>query len=83
MKEIYLIIKKEYLQKIINNEKKIEYREIKPFYIKKFENISIPFIIKFQAGYNKNALSKNVIINKVKKDIKNSMYELYIEKILD
>lgn len=80
MQTTNLIIKKCWLDKILSGEKKIEYREIKPYYYR-LEKLNTPFVCVLQNGYSKNCLKVEIIINKIIKNIKTNNYELHIHKI--
>jgi hypothetical protein len=51
MKILHLTLKKKWFDMIASGEKKEEYREIKPYWIKRLNNKSYD-VIKFRNGYN-------------------------------
>ena len=61
-----LPIKKKWLDMILSGEKKEEYREIKPYWNKRFKSQGYPdtanMIVKLRAGYRKNAPAAKVIV---------------------
>ena len=45
-------IEREWLARIIAGTKKIEYRQIKPYWTKRFEKVSVPFELRLLNGMN-------------------------------
>jgi len=84
MRTITTTIKREFLAAIVARKKKIEYREIKPYWTQRFTGIMLPFKLRLINGMDKKAPECTVLINKITiagqygKD-----YELHIRKVLD
>lgn len=75
-------IRREPLALIINGKKKIEYREIKPYWTERFKGIEFPFELRLRNGMDKPVPEVTVLIKKIKKDGRNGVYELHIGKVL-
>jgi hypothetical protein len=65
MKRITTTIKREWLSKIIRGVKKIEYREVKPYWSKRLEGIECPFELRIINGMSKTAPEAILRIDKV------------------
>ncbi len=55
MDKITATIKRRFLAEIVAGTKKIECREIKPYWTKKFDVVTCPFILRLINGMKKNA----------------------------
>ena len=53
-------LKKIWYEKIKNGEKVIEYREVKPYWTKRFSKYNIPCECQFRLGYTKEYLTATV-----------------------
>jgi len=96
MKILHLILKKKWFDEILAGTKKIEYREIKPYWTKRlFDDEGKPKkfdVIEFRNGYSKDARKmrvefKGVRIGVLKGDVmgwKKGMrvYEIFLGKIV-
>jgi hypothetical protein len=84
MRTLATTIKREFLAAIVARTKKIEYREIKPYWTLKFSGIMLPFKLRMINGMTKNAPEVTVLINKITIDgPQGKDYELHIRKVLD
>lgn len=83
MDKITTTIKRPYLAQIINGTKKIEYREMKPYWKKRLRSISIPFVLRLINGMQIKAPEVTLIIKKIRKNTVDEVYELHIGKIVN
>lgn len=60
-----LPIKKEWFDKIKSGEKTTEYREAKPYWHKRFENVFINSKIQLKNGYQKNSPVITIIVKDI------------------
>jgi len=75
-------IEREWLAEIIAGTKKIEYRQIKPYWTKRFAKVSRPFELRLLNGMNPPVPEVTVLIHKITKDCRAGEYQLHIEKVL-
>lgn len=75
-------IEREWLAEIIAGTKKIEYRQIKRYWTKRFEKVSIPFELRLLNGMNPPVPEVTVLIHKITKDRRAGEYQLHIKKVL-
>jgi hypothetical protein len=61
-------IEREWLAEIIAGTKKIEYRQIKPYWTKRFERVSLPFELRLLNGMNPPVPEVRVLIHRITKD---------------
>jgi hypothetical protein len=80
MDKITTTIKRQFLAEIVAGTKKIEYREIKPYWTKKFDLVSRPFILRLINGMSKRSPEVTVQIKRI---TVGDAYELRIGKILE
>jgi hypothetical protein len=83
MHRITTTIKREFLAAIVAGRKKIEYRELKPYWTKKLEGVKAPFELHLVNGMSTNAPRVLVEVCRVRKDSRRNQYELHLGKILE
>jgi hypothetical protein len=75
-------IEREWLAEIIAGTKKIEYRQIKPYWTKRFAKVSLPFELRLLNGMNPPVPEVTVLISKITTDRRAGNYRLHIKKVL-
>lgn len=75
-------IEREWLAQIIAGTKKIEYRQLKPYWTKRFKKVSVPFELRLLNGMNPPVPEVTVLIHKIVKDRRAGEYQLHIKKVL-
>ncbi|MGO9862309.1 MAG: hypothetical protein ACLPLR_01755 [Terriglobales bacterium] len=70
------------LAEIIAGTKKIEYRQIKPYWTRRFAKVSLPFELRLLNGMNPPVPEVTVLIHKITKDRRTGNYELHIKRVL-
>jgi hypothetical protein len=75
-------IKRQWLAQIIEGTKRIEYREIKPYWTKRLKDITSPFELRLINGMNPPVPEVTVLIRKVTVDRSEGVYELHIKKVM-
>jgi hypothetical protein len=75
-------IEREWLAEIIAGTKNIEYRQIKPYWTKRFAKVSTPFELRLLNGMNPPVPEVTVLIHRITKDHRAGEYRLHIKKIL-
>jgi hypothetical protein len=76
-------IEREWLAQIIAGTKKVECRQIKPYWRKRFEKVSIPFELRLLNGMNHPVPEVTVLIHRITKDRRAGEYRLHIKKVLN
>ena len=76
-------IKREWLARIIAGTKKIEYRQIKPYWTKRFAKVSVPFELRLRNGMNPPVPEVTLLIHRITKDRRAGEYRLHIKKVLE
>jgi len=66
--KITTTIEREWLAEIIAGTKKIEYRQIKPYWTKRFAKLSRPFELRLLNGMNPPVPEVTVLIHRITKD---------------
>jgi hypothetical protein len=82
MDKLTTTIKRQWLREIVSRRKKIEYREIKPYWKKRLKRVGRPFLLRLINGISPRAPEVTVRIDKVVKNSRRGDYELHIGKIL-
>jgi hypothetical protein len=75
-------IEREWLSQIIAGTKKIEYRQIKRYWTKRFEKVSVPFELRLLNGMTPPVPEVTVLIHKITKDRRAGEYQLHIKKVI-
>lgn len=60
----------------------IEYRQIKPYWTRRFAKVSLPFELRLLNGMNPPVPEVTVLIHRITKDRRAGEYRLYIKKVL-
>lgn len=75
-------IKRQWLAEIIAGTKRIEYREIKPYWTERLKSITSPFELRLINGMNPPVPEVTVLVRKVTVDRREGVYELHIKKVV-
>ncbi len=75
-------IEREWLAQIIAGTKKIEYRQIKLYWTKRFRKVALPFELRLLNGMTPPVPEVTVLIHKITKDRRAGDYQLHIKKVL-
>jgi hypothetical protein len=75
-------IKRKWLAEIIAGRKRIEYREIKPYWTKRLKSITVPFELRLINGMNSPVPEVTVLVHKITTDRRAREYGLHIKKIV-
>jgi hypothetical protein len=82
MKTITTTIKRPWLAAIVAGEKKVEYREIKSYWTKRFSILDFPFRLRLINGMTEDAPEVTVLIDRIRTNRRSGEYELRIAKVL-
>jgi hypothetical protein len=74
-------IERQWLVEIIAGTKKIEYRQIKPYWTKRFGKVSVPFELRLLNGMNPPVPEVTVLIHKITR--RAGEFRLHIRKVLE
>jgi hypothetical protein len=75
-------IEREWLAQIIKGAKKSEYRQIKPYWTKRFGKVAVPFELRLLNGMTPPDSRSLCLIHKITKDRRAGEYQLHIKKVL-
>jgi hypothetical protein len=73
---------REWLAEIIAGTKKIEYRQIKPYWTNRLGKVSVPFELRLLNGMNPPVPGVTVLIHRIAKDHWAGEYKLHIKRVL-
>ena len=82
MDKITTTIERQWLREIVAKHKKVEYREIKPYWQKRFDAVKTPFLLRLINGMQKSAPEVTVEIARVHTNKSQRRFELTIRKIV-
>src|SRR5436190_9491960 len=83
MDKITTTIQRQWLREIAARRKRIEYREIKPYWSRRFSKVNVPFALRMINGMDRKAPEITVLIRRIRKNSRSGYFELHIGKILD
>jgi hypothetical protein len=83
MEKITTTIKREWLAEIVGKRKTVEYRDITPYWERRFKAVKPPFLLRLINGMSKTAPEVTVLVRKVVRNKKEGKFELHIGKILE
>jgi hypothetical protein len=61
-------IKREWLREIVAGRKGVEYRELKPYWIRKLATVRTPFLLRLINGMTPNAPDGTVLVTRITKN---------------
>lgn len=82
MDKLTTTIKREWLREIAAGRKKVEYREIKPYWAKRFSRIQTPFLLRLINGMGQRTPELTVIVRRIRKNSRSGVYELALGKVV-
>jgi hypothetical protein len=83
MDRITTTIKREWLREIAAGRKRVEYREIKPYWIRRLSKIEPPFELRLINGMRSKAPELTVIVQRVRKNSRSGVFELHLGEVID
>lgn len=83
MKTITTTIKREYFLEIVARRKRVEYREIKPYWIARFAAVRTPFKLRLINGMRASAPEVTVLVRRIRRNRRKGQFELDIGSILE
>jgi hypothetical protein len=78
MNTITTTIKRQWLREIVAGRKRIEFREIKPYWIRRLSMIETPFALRLINGMQTKAPEVTVVVSKVRKNTRAGSFELHL-----
>ena len=82
MDTITTTIKRQWFEEIVDGTKRIEYREIKPYWTRKLAAVQTPFRLVLRNGMRPPVPVVTVRIDRVVKNARRGWYELHIGRVL-
>ena len=82
MKTLTTTIKREWLREIVPRRKRVEYRQIKPYWNRMLVALDTPFRLRLINGMDAKAPEVTVLIDRVRKNRRTREYELHIARVL-
>ena len=82
MEDVTMTIRCEPLYQIAIGIKRIEYREIKPYWTNRLSRVKAPFHLRLINGMTSNAPKVTVLVEQVRKNSRSRNFELVLGKVL-
>ena len=82
MDTITTTIRREPLRDIVAGRKRVEYREIKPYWDRRLAAVACPFKMRLINGMTANRPEVTVLIDRIRKNKATGHYELHIGRVL-
>ncbi len=82
MNKITTTIKREWLREIAAGRKRIEYREIKPYWSRRLAGIKTPFLLRLINGMQVKAPEVTVLVRRVRRNSRSGHFELHIGRVV-
>ena len=83
MDQITTTIERRWLDLIATGEKKVEYREIKPYWERKLASVKVPFLLRMINGMRRNAPEITVVIKWKRRNWRTNEFALSICKVIE
>ena len=78
MEKITTTIKREWLQEIAAGRKRVEYREIKPYWTRRLSTVKSPFLLRLINGMQPKAPEVTVVVRRVRRNSRSRKFELLL-----
>ncbi len=82
MDKLTTTIKREYLREIVAGRKRVEYREIKPYWEDRLGRVAVPFQLRLINGMSSNAPEVTVEIGRVVRSSRSGTFDLHISRVV-
>ena len=82
MDVITTTLKRQWFAEIVAGRKRVEYREIKPYWTKRLKSVRVPFKLVLRNGMNPPVPVLTVRIDRIRTDQRNREYALHIGRVL-
>jgi hypothetical protein len=81
--KITTTIKREWLCEIAAGRKRVEYREIKPYWTRRLSEVKALFLLRLINGMQPNAPELTALVDQVRKNTRAGEYELHLDRVID
>lgn len=82
MDKITTTIRRQPLREIVAGDKTIEYREIKPYWIKRLSSVRTPFLLRLINGMQSRAPEVTLKVRRVRRNSRTGLFELHLGQIV-
>src|SRR5437588_12485707 len=82
MDKLTTTIKREFLREIVAGRKRVEYREIQPYWTQRLARVSVPFQLRMSNGMSSRAPEVTVEIKKIVRNARRDTFDLHIGRII-
>ena len=76
-------IKREWLREIVARRKRVEYRDLKPYWTKRLGAVKAPFLLRLINGMDRKAPEVTVVVQRVRRNARRGSYELHLGRIVE
>lgn len=83
MDKLTTTIKREFLRKIVARTKRVEYREIKPYWVKRLGSVSVPFKLRLINGMQRRTPEVTVVVTSVRRNSRTGYFELHLGRVAE
>jgi hypothetical protein len=83
MDTITTTIKREWLREIAAGRKRVEYREIKPYWTRRLSRVDTPFSLGLINGMQPKAPEVTVIVRHIRRNSRSGNFELALGKVVN
>ena len=74
-------IKRQFFRDIVAKRKRVEYREIKPYWTNRLQGVRVPFFLRLINGMQPNAPEVTLVVESLRR--RSGSYELHLGRIKD
>lgn len=83
MQSLTTTIKREYLRKIVAGRKRVEYREMKPYWARRRASVQPPFTLRLINGMQPAAPECAVVVRRVRRNGRTGQFELSVGRVVE
>lgn len=74
-------IKREWFREIVAKRKRVESRDLKPYWSHRLDALKTPFLLRLINGMQPNAPEVTIVVDRVRRNARTEKYELHLGRI--
>ncbi|HEV2424670.1 MAG TPA: hypothetical protein VGZ29_07580 [Terriglobia bacterium] len=83
MDRITTTIRREWLKEIAAGRKRVENRQIKPYWVRRLSRVQVPFLLRLINGMHPKAPEVTVIVEGIRTDEQSGNFELALGEVVE
>ena len=82
MQTITTTLKRQWFAEIVDGTKRVEYRDIKPYWTRRLSGVEVPFVLVLRNGMRPPVPVVTIRVDRIVRNSRRRCYELHIGRVL-